>query len=176
MPRIPQDPVARYEQGWVDFQERLADRLQLLVYGEYMILHTPDESRFVQFLRLDEASADVLLAEVAGPESDGGTASYSAEEQLRILDLGWDPPTHADADDYANFRAVWVSNVKDHRRRHTIEPWISDNDVADVAELVVETLRGPLGVTSAADLLVETDRFEWADPPRRLPNWVQREG
>jgi len=133
-PEAP-SPAGDAEPTWEDFERRLATALGRMLDATFLVLVTPgDEARtgfYVQFAAGDRS----LRAEAVSSRFLPADRPLTPEQEGTLRVLGWLAPGSND-DPSPNYFRVWPSPVP----------------FAEVARLVVRTLRDAYGVTSPAGL------------------------
>lgn len=114
-----------------------------------------DEAPLLQFFRMDLC----LYCECAGPVESGGWVRYSAEQQQQIAALGWAQPVGKDRKrwGYPQYCAYFPhegETISLPPVQRLTGDWRDLVDAPAAAGLAIDTLRGPMGVTSTGGLTV----------------------
>lgn len=120
---------------WNTFEGRLAESLRTLEDTQYLILSHPKTCYFVQYAAQAEGA---LRAEAVSNHHIAPRHRLGNDQELRLIELGWEPPTHQpEADD-----------AEPDGSPNWYHDWESPVDWAAVAKVAVLTLREVYGVTS----------------------------
>ena len=124
--------------GWNTFETRLAESLRALEEGQALILSHPKTHYFIQFAQTGALRTEAVSNHYIAPRRKLGPG-----QELRLIELGWQAPTHApEADDaMPDGSPNWFQDLE------------APVDWATVARMAGLTLREVYQVRSPRDLV-----------------------
>lgn len=139
MPRVPLGPESDDFSMLAENVLRVVLTLQRGGYCSVSLASNPDT--YVQFARLAAGNGtEYLVAEASGPSEWGGPAALSTVQQVEMGGIGWEfIGRDGQEASFPNYRIAWKAEAQG-------ESWISQSDALDLAQILVDTLRGPLGL------------------------------